>query len=81
MIDSSEKHNHQLAFELQNLHVCEKRSNLMIGSVVVQFFFWFKLFFKLDPDFRNSMLQEGFCSLSVNIFNEFDCETDKTMNT
>ena len=32
MIDSSEKHNHHLAFELQNSHVCEKPSiklNLM----------------------------------------------------
>ena len=28
MIDSSEKRNHQLAFELQNLHVCEKRGNM-----------------------------------------------------
>ena len=27
MIDSSEKRNCQLAFELQNSHVCEKRSN------------------------------------------------------
>ena len=26
MIDGSEKRNCQLAFELQNLHVCEKRS-------------------------------------------------------
>ena len=26
MIDGSEKHNRQLAFELQNSHVCEKRS-------------------------------------------------------
>ena len=26
MIDGSEKRNHQLAFELQNSHVCEKRS-------------------------------------------------------
>ena len=25
MIDGSEKRNRQLAFELQNLHVCEKR--------------------------------------------------------
>ena len=25
MIDGSEKHNRQLAFELQNSHVCEKR--------------------------------------------------------
>ena len=29
MIDSSEKRNHQLAFELQNLHVCEKRSKVI----------------------------------------------------
>ena len=28
MIDGSEKRNRQLAFELQNSHVCEKRSNL-----------------------------------------------------
>ena len=27
MIDSSKKRNRQLAFELQILHVCEKRSN------------------------------------------------------
>ena len=26
MIEGSEKRNHQLAFELQNSHVCEKRS-------------------------------------------------------
>ena len=26
MIDGTEKHNRQLAFELQNSHVCEKRS-------------------------------------------------------
>ena len=31
MIDGSEKRNRQLAFELQNLHVCEKRSNLLLG--------------------------------------------------
>ena len=30
MIDGSEKHNRQLAFELQNSHVCEKRSNLIV---------------------------------------------------
>ena len=29
MIDGSEKRNRQLAFELQNSHVCEKRSKLM----------------------------------------------------
>ena len=30
MIDSSEKRNRQLAFELQNSHVCEKRSNFVV---------------------------------------------------
>ena len=29
MIDGSEKRNCQLAFELQNLRVCEKRSKLI----------------------------------------------------
>ena len=29
MIDGSEKRIRQLAFELQNSHVCEKRSNLV----------------------------------------------------
>ena len=28
MIDGSEKPNRQLAFEVQNSHVCEKRSNV-----------------------------------------------------
>ena len=28
MIDGSEKRNRQLAFELQNSHVCEKRSSI-----------------------------------------------------
>ena len=30
MIDDSEKHNRQLAFELQNSHFCEKRSNTFV---------------------------------------------------
>ena len=30
MIDGSETRNRQLAFELQNSHVCEKRSNLIV---------------------------------------------------
>ena len=30
MIDSSEKRNRQLAFELQNSHVCEKRSKFTV---------------------------------------------------
>ena len=34
MIDSSEKRNRQLAFELENSHVCEKRSkNGLITSL------------------------------------------------
>ena len=33
MIDGSEKRNRQLAFELQNLHVCEKRSNITAVAV------------------------------------------------
>ena len=30
MIDGSEKRNRQLAFELQNSHVCEKRSKTVL---------------------------------------------------
>ena len=40
MIDSSKKRNHHLAFELQNSHVCEKRSiklNLMELDWTVRF--------------------------------------------
>ena len=33
MIDGSEKRNRQLAFELQNLHVCEKRSNELVKRI------------------------------------------------
>ena len=33
MIDGSEKHNHQLAFELYNLHVCEKGSNVELVRI------------------------------------------------
>ena len=29
MIDGSENRNRQLAFELHNSHICEKRSNIM----------------------------------------------------
>ena len=31
MIDGSEKRNRQLAFELQNSHVCEKRSKISVN--------------------------------------------------
>ena len=64
MIDSSKKHNHQLAFELQNLHVCEKRSNLMIGSVVVNFqffFFWFRLFLNPFKIFKGTGIGIQYC--------------------
>ena len=33
MIDGSEKRNHQLAFELHNSHVCEKRSNYFTQNI------------------------------------------------
>ena len=33
MIDGSEKRNRQLAFELQNLQVCEKHGNIMVVAV------------------------------------------------
>ena len=32
MIDGSEKRNRQLAFELQNSHVCEKRSKMTTAT-------------------------------------------------
>ena len=34
MIGGSEKRNRQLAFELQNLHVCEKRSKVQKAGVL-----------------------------------------------
>ena len=34
MIDGSEKRNRQLAFELQNSHVCEKRSKIAINAKI-----------------------------------------------
>ena len=36
MIDGSEKRNRQLAFELQNSHVCEKRSKAAAVFVIDQ---------------------------------------------
>ena len=35
MIEGSEKRNRQLAFELQNSHVCEKRSKYFVSLFVV----------------------------------------------
>ena len=38
MIDSSEKRNRELAFELQNSHVCEKRSKYyLVGTRLFAF--------------------------------------------
>ena len=37
MIDGSKKRNRQLDFELQNLHVCEKRSKTLIIIIVCLF--------------------------------------------
>ena len=36
MVDGSEKRNRQLAFELQNSHVCEKRSKAAADFVIDQ---------------------------------------------
>ena len=38
MIDGSEKRNRQLAFELQNSHVYEKRSNVSMGLFIFNSF-------------------------------------------
>ena len=40
MIDGSEKRNRQLAFELQNSHVCEKRSKGK--TFTIKFEIWIK---------------------------------------
>ena len=37
MIEGSEKRNRQLAFELQNSHVCEKRSNYLLLAYLVMY--------------------------------------------
>ena len=42
MIDCSEKRNRQLAFKLQNSHVCEKRSNDTNLYFVFSFFIQLK---------------------------------------
>ena len=38
MIYGSEKSNRQFAFELQNLHVCEKRSNVLLAKCTLDVF-------------------------------------------
>ena len=40
MIDGCEKHNRELAFELQNSHVCEKCSNFLFGVSFLYFHFY-----------------------------------------
>ena len=39
MIDGSEKHNRQLAFGLENSHVCEKRSKCSAFDIEMNFSF------------------------------------------
>ena len=62
MIDGSEKWNRQLAFELQNSHVCEKRSN--INSVELSFIY---TLFSIINDlvigdrYSQNQLVEGVC--------------------
>ena len=51
MIDGSEKRNRQLAFELQNSHVCEKRSNkdvIIIKPLIALLLMNIALFFGAD---------------------------------
>ena len=48
MIDGSEKRNRQLAFELQNSHVCEKRSN--VGKL--------KRFKKVSSDLKTILMND-----------------------
>ena len=44
MIDGSEKRNRQVAFELQNSHVCEKRSEVLNAMQrQFKFFLTFKM--------------------------------------
>ena len=54
MIDGSEKRNRQLAFELQNSHVCEKRSKIFHGT-------------KASPTagFFNQELLVSFCNTKI----------------
>ena len=36
MIDGSEKRNRQMAFELHNSHVCEKRSKIKLNNAILE---------------------------------------------
>ena len=53
MIDGSEKRNRQLAFELQNSHVCEKRSNVRSLRKLVSFVFPRVLMFPSTSSLEN----------------------------
>ena len=52
MIDGSEKRNRQLAFELQNSHVCEKRSKTPFVSSVQRYLVG-SVFFFFDVETRS----------------------------
>ena len=60
MIDGSEKRNRQLAFELQNSHVCEKRSNVIGKNVwFIQISSFTQLEALLDNFKSNYFLDKG----------------------
>ena len=56
MIDGSEKRKRQLAFELQNSHVCEKRSKVPIswGDANVSKQTWRKVKWNVSASFKQS---------------------------
>ena len=56
MIDGSKKCNRQLAFELQNSHVCEKHSNAFKSALLNQLLLLFCLIFTLSGCPENSLI-------------------------
>ena len=75
MIDGSEKRNRQLVFELQNSHVCEKRSNTTAVAIFPNVCLWRRslcsdltLKNSLDPEklYRATFIcQDGLCCCNV----------------
>ena len=69
MIDGGEKRNHQLGFELQNSHVCEKCSNsiyLFIYLFIYLLFlliYLFSLFRQAKPCMRQAWSARHLCLL------------------
>ena len=53
MIDGSGKRNRQSAFELQNSHVCEKRSNESAGRVIYEIRHTLKLSYSCMPNMKS----------------------------